>query len=180
MGSRFNTEMELETYPFVLPQISIFVICRRQVRSRRAYCQRSLCMEVLRFDRQLSIPTMNPPSTVRTHLYDLVQLGMIFLLLQSTASRSSRCLRSRRSLRIRSQINTGSCPLQRLVSMAVHPLLVVGGIASVGSAPGWCTNALVHVKRACLLAGVGFTKPRAADNAVDIVVLVNVVSISDL
>jgi hypothetical protein len=42
--------------------------------------------------------------------------------------------------------------------MAVHPLLLVGEIASIGSAPGWCTNALVHVKQACRLAGVGLSK----------------------
>jgi hypothetical protein len=66
-------EKENRTYPFILPQASIFVIRRRQVRSRRAYRQRSFCMEVLRVDRQPSISHPQPTIIYSyTHLDDLI------------------------------------------------------------------------------------------------------------
>ena len=45
------------TYPFVLPQVPILIICRRQVRSRRTYSQRSFGVEVLQFE-SISIQPM--------------------------------------------------------------------------------------------------------------------------
>lgn len=59
------TMRKKETYPFVLPQFAISVVCRGQVRSRRAYCQGSFGVEVLQHRRQS--PHISLPSSV-THL----------------------------------------------------------------------------------------------------------------
>jgi hypothetical protein len=56
-GKQENKKTAKRTYPFVLSQISILIICRRQVRSRRTYGQSSFGVEVLRFE-SISIQPM--------------------------------------------------------------------------------------------------------------------------
>lgn len=122
-----GTNITKPTYPFILPEIAILVIRRRQTRSRRAYCQGGLGVEVLQRPPSASKPagihleqiSFSSPSSGYTYLNDLIQLGMVFLLLQRAVASRRSGRSSSRSFCVRSQVDAGSCPLGKLVSRVV-------------------------------------------------------------
>lgn len=75
-----------DTYPFILPQIPILIIRRRQVGSRRTDRQRRLGVEVLSQPPSACLSvSFQFTSLPQTHLYNLVQLRVILILLQRAA-----------------------------------------------------------------------------------------------
>jgi len=109
-------------------------------------------VEVLRFESISNPPygTFTSPKSIITHLNNLVQLGVIFLLLQRATGGRSRRFDGRRPLGIGSQIDAGSRPLQRLISICTRSFWICGWVAGGGSASGRRPDVLMHVDRWCL------------------------------
>lgn len=79
-------------------------------------------------------PSTQPIKTRNAYLNDLIQLGMILLLLQRSARRRSGCRGG--SFGIGSQVDAGSCSLWGLVS------LIVGGAGSSFGVGRWVIVAI--------------------------------------